>query len=355
MFPTFEDRLQATGRRPAGFDYLRICLATSVIFFHSFDLTHGYAVAVRDAGGLFRPFYVAILPMFFALSGFLIAGSLARSRTLISFLGLRVIRLAPALLVETVFSAIVIGLIFTVFPYKHYFLAPTFRSYFLNIVGDIHYNLPGVFLHLPFANIVNLQLWTIPWELRCYLTISAIALVGIARRKYAFLVCSVALNIVLFVHHAFMGVHQNDHTVGAAQFEGPLLVVAFLYGIAFFMLREKLPWNRGVFVGALVLALIVTSKKFGLWGDYASPLIFAYMTIFLGLAEPKRLKIVSSGDYSYGMYLYGFPIQQAAISVLGPIGLHWYVNSASPPPWRRCWPIAPGIWWKSTLSCYRKV
>ncbi|HEX5327955.1 MAG TPA: hypothetical protein VFW75_14905, partial [Acetobacteraceae bacterium] len=35
--------------------------------------------------------------------------------------------------------------------------------------------------------------------------------------------------------------------------------------------------------------------------------------------------IVSSGDYSYGMYLYGYPLQQAVASV-GPATHHWAIN-----------------------------
>jgi len=51
----------------------------------------------------------------------------------------------------------------------------------------------------------------------------------------------------------------------------------------------------------------------------------AYVTVYLGLLNPPRNKIVLSGDYSYGLYLYGFPIQQAFVSV-GPNLHHWYLN-----------------------------
>src|ERR1700761_8618139 len=118
---TLNDRLEATGGRPSGFDYMRIILAACVILFHSFDLSAGYNVALHDLHGLFRPIDALIVPMFFSLSGFLIAGSLERSRTLISFLGLRAIRLVPALLVETVLSAVLIGLLFSSMSYKEYF------------------------------------------------------------------------------------------------------------------------------------------------------------------------------------------------------------------------------------------
>jgi peptidoglycan/LPS O-acetylase OafA/YrhL len=50
------------------------------------------------------------------------------------------------------------------------------------------------------------------------------------------------------------------------------------------------------------------------------------VTVYLGLLEPPRSRLISSGDYSYGVYLYGFPVQQAVIATLGAAGLHWYIN-----------------------------
>ena len=54
--------------------------------------------------------------------------------------------------------------------------------------------------------------------------------------------------------------------------------------------------------------------------------VSAYLTVYLGLLEPPRLKVITSGDYSYGVYLYGFPVQQAMVATLGAAGMHWYIN-----------------------------
>ena len=61
-----------------------------------------------------------IVPMFFALSGFLVAGSFERSKTLITFLGLRVFRIVPALSVEVFLSAIILGSFFTTNDLRNY-------------------------------------------------------------------------------------------------------------------------------------------------------------------------------------------------------------------------------------------
>ena len=53
-----------------------------------------------------------------------------------------------------------------------------------------------------------------------------------------------------------------------------------------------------------------------------------YLTIYLGLLDPRRISLVAKGDYSYGLFLYGFPIQQATLAALGEPGRHWSVNLA---------------------------
>jgi hypothetical protein len=46
-----------------------------------------------------------------------------------------------------------------------YFKHIQFWRYLLNIIGHVHWQLPGVFTDVPFQNVVNGSLWTIPFEL----------------------------------------------------------------------------------------------------------------------------------------------------------------------------------------------
>jgi peptidoglycan/LPS O-acetylase OafA/YrhL len=180
------ERLDATKGRPTGFDYLRIILALGVIVAHAFPLSYGIQYAYQLERTPLGGFQAWIVPMFFALSGFLVAGSLERNPIGV-FVGLRVIRIAPALAVEVTLSALLLGPLLTTVPLAHYFADPKFRSYFLNMLGDIHYLLPGVFHSNPYPDIVNGQLWTVPVELRCYITLTILAILGIAQRRYLFL------------------------------------------------------------------------------------------------------------------------------------------------------------------------
>jgi peptidoglycan/LPS O-acetylase OafA/YrhL len=155
--------MRSAGPATAGFDYLRIGLATAVLTWHSIILSTGSAPLDRALwSGPFRFLPAAILPMFFALSGFLVSASLEQNR-LHHFLTLRALRIVPALAVVVGLSALVLGPVFTTLPLQRYFTSPEFGRFFLNIVGLVHVTLPGVFERNPDPRFIASQLWTIPF------------------------------------------------------------------------------------------------------------------------------------------------------------------------------------------------
>src|SRR5215468_2964959 len=182
MRSTIEERLLEADGRPSGFDYMRLALALAVFMLHIPATNFGDEVQNALFLHLWRPVSAIVLPMFFALSGFLVAGSLTRCKTLVSFLGLRVLRIVPALAAEVFLSGFILGALFTTLPLRRYFFSWGLLTYFLNIVGDVQFTLPGVFYSNPHAGVVNQQLWTVPWELDCYILLAVLALVGIVRK-----------------------------------------------------------------------------------------------------------------------------------------------------------------------------
>ncbi|MBK5653059.1 hypothetical protein QU42_24965 [Bradyrhizobium sp. UASWS1016] len=312
--PSLADQLALARNRPAGFDYMRIVLAATIIGLHSLNVTLGLGQALQVQSTL-RIGVAMILALFFALSGFLVTASLLRCKSLISFLGLRLLRIGPALAVETTLSAIIIGSLFTELPLAQYFADPKFHAYFLNIIGDIQYELPGVFLNNPLPKLVNCQLWTVPYELWCYVILALLAVTAIAFNRVAYLAFMVIAQIGLIGYD----IYRWD--VVPIQLRPHLLVFAFLAGVGFYLWRDKVPYNRTVCLFALVLcaAGMATGR-----GDALAPVPAAYVACYFGLMNPRRSWIVSSGDYSYGLYLYGFVIQQCA-AAFGPLQ-HWYLN-----------------------------
>lgn len=296
---------------------MRIGLAIMIVVWHTAATCYGLGAQAALSVGPTRPVWALLLPMFFALSGFLVSGSLERSRTLVSFLGLRVIRLVPALLVESLIAVIILGPLFTSLPLSEYFSSPVPYEYLGNIVGNIHYYLPGVFSNNPHAP-VNGQLWTLPYELKCYAAIAIFALLG-AYRVRTLMVAGCALFLAYAIYRTFT---EYQDAVGYGIVGGRSLVVAFLLGALFYRLRDMIPYSAvlGAISGLLAVILLSShdSAPFGIVPT-------AYLTVYLGLLNPPRSKMISSGDYSYGIFLYGFPIQQA-VSALFPNYRYWWFN-----------------------------
>ncbi len=312
------ENIRLTAGRSSGFDYLRLVLSISVVLLHSFPFSSGDAGSLDFIVPSLRPLCHLILPMFFGLSGFLVAGSLERSRTLISFFGLRVLRIVPALSIEITLSALILGPLFTNFTLHDYVADPQFRTYFLNIVGDIHFTLPGLFLHNPMPATVNWQLWTIPSELQCYAILGALAATGMMPRRILLLVVVIAGQAIWI----WAGLHRPTtmlafHNVASLS----VLCLCFLTGVTFYVWRDRVPLRLSLFLAAVAVGIVL---GFVPWGQLYLPLPAVYITLYLGFLDPPKLWIVRSGDYSYGIYLYGAPIQQVVAMV--PELRKWYWN-----------------------------
>jgi len=300
---------------------MRLILAIAVVAFH------GVPVAWGESGNaafwqspISVPFRL-VLPMFFALSGFLVMGSFERTRTLAMFFGLRLIRIFPALVVEVLLSAFLLGTIFTTLPLGDYFTDPLFFRYFLNMLGEPQYLLPGVFADNPLPDTVNGQLWTVPFELGCYLVLGLVGAVGLRNRPLLAPLAAIVVTLAYLAWRQYAGlplVPGTDRPVS-----GPLLIIAFLVGASLYLYRERIPlgpiggWGAGL--ASLILLANAHGSVIAIWP-------IAYFTVWLGTRNPRRLGFIKGADYSYGIFLYGFPIQQM-LAATGSWSHHPLVNA----------------------------
>jgi peptidoglycan/LPS O-acetylase OafA/YrhL len=339
-----------------GFDFLRLALAISIVSYHGIDVTQGKIATT----GLFGLFVESSLPMFFALSGFLVTAS-AQRLALPHFLVNRGLRIFPALLVEIFFSAVLLGAVCTSLPLAVYYTSKEFISYFLNVSGLIHYFLPGVFQDNPHKGVVNLSLWTVPWELFCYLIISVLILTGLIRRPRVILFGGMAAIIPPAVLYLLMLFANANHSAVASSmleqnlyYNSPDLslhdasvgrlakwlvltvcgwgfrvIPFFLSGCLLYTFRYRVPYHWGL--GTLLLALLLLGSL-AMPFEWDGPLLnlalcpaLTYLTVLVGLTRMPMLPVYRNGDYSYGIYLYGYPIQQVVV-LLGLDRLIWWQN-----------------------------
>jgi peptidoglycan/LPS O-acetylase OafA/YrhL len=336
---TIGDRLRVHDGVGPGFDFLRYSLAFSVVGWHSLPVAEG---ALADEAARATPlwfFRFAVVPLFFALSGFLITGSATRL-TLGNFLINRGLRIVPALVVEVLLSAFILGFVFTKLPAADYFNDVQFWRYLLNIIGYVHLQLPGVFTDIPFPNVVNGSLWTIPFELGCYLVMSILILTGGIRHLWVvasclgiFFVGSVLYKYTTLPNrlpYAAWRIMRFAFSNDGTFLSGPSLFPYFLSGSLFFLLRDRIPYDNRVLGVSTALLLTIPLAGNASWQDNtlvqaAASILLVYVLVFVGVSNLRPPSFLRYGDYSYGVYLYGFPIQQAIISVF-PNTNYWYLN-----------------------------
>ena len=294
------------------FDPMRLLAALAVVFSHAFPITCGSDDCEplhRFSKGQTTIGTIAV-GIFFVISGFLITRSFELGgRNLpgaLRFVRARVLRIFPALFVILLLLSFVLGPILSTFSIREYFSHSQVLSFFLVNASLIsfHDGLPGVFSHNPFPNSVDGSLWTLRYEVRCY---ALIFVLGISR-----LITSSVLAILFLAAlgvFAFLG-HES------------WFLTAFFLGGAFLYVRP-LPLDGRI--AMVCIAVIILSLYVGGF-QMIAPIFGTYLVIWLALSDSVRLpRLAKYGDYSYGVYIYAFPVQQMVAQFMAASGV-WYWN-----------------------------
>jgi peptidoglycan/LPS O-acetylase OafA/YrhL len=298
-----------------GFDVLRIGLALCILWFHSIQNSYGGKYSDHIPTYLY-PVILALLPMFFCLSGFLVTGSAVRTRSVPVFLTYRGLRIFPALTVEVALSAIVLGPLATTLPLTVYFTDRQFFEYFGNILSIIRYTLPGTFADNPVPNIVNVSLWTLRPEFYCYVVMAGLMLSGIVFNRiwytWMFALATAGLTVLNVM---------DGFGMPASTFPWHVILYYFFVGIAAFHWKEYIPLHFSLFVNAAVMSYFMLPVR---GFTYIAALPATYCIVYLGMLKTPRLPLLQNGDYSYGIYLFHFPIQQGLLHFF-PIFREWWL------------------------------
>nr|WP_316174493.1 MULTISPECIES: acyltransferase [unclassified Bradyrhizobium] len=306
-----QEVLDLNGGAFPGFDTLRLCLSLLVVLVHSFMLSYGMAGSRVLLNAPYIAVMLSLLPLFFALSGFLVAGSAFRLRDTGTFLLFRSLRIVPALAVEVTISALILGPLLTTRPLRDYFTNADFFSYFGNIIGRVRFTLPGVFEGLPLDRVVNGNVWTLKPEFFCY---ALMALLMVSRAAYS---RKLTTPLWLVVTVAMIVVNQATDAFVPDGYLGPtLLVYSFATGVVAFHWREHIKLNASL---ALLSAAAAYLLLLGPKNAFFSIPALTYLMIWIGA---QRLPS-TGGDYSYGIYLFSYPIQQTLVATFLPLREWW--------------------------------
>ena len=297
----------ALARRQDNFLLLRWLAASLVIYGHGPALSGGSGwpdlflwLGWGDYSGNLA------VDVFFVISGYMIAGSYLRRAHLGDFLWARVLRIYPAYIVCLLLCAFVLGTAFTVMPWKAYLAHHDVIHYVsknIELGKGLAWYLPGVFADNPLPGVINGSIWTLPAEIRMYLWVGAIGLLGILSRRW---LC----NLVLAALFAW-GLYDSARIPLLPLDSFVHLAAYFALGAFCFVNRHwlRFGWRWVIGFGLLAWALHATAFYPFAFGLALTSFVFAfaYATPWYGF---NRL-----GDYSYGLYLWGYPAQQVVAHI----------------------------------------
>ena len=319
--------------RDNNFNLLRFIAASMVLWGHSWAITS----AGNDplAAWFEVPAPHMAVDIFFAISGFLVTGSLLSRKNLLAFSFARIFRLVPGLFISTLITVFTIGLYFTTLPTNEYLQNPsTYQYIWINsTLLETQISIPGVFDAV--GGTVNGSLWTLPYEFKMYAILACIGLLIYVwpRLLPEFFAAIAVLSIALLASIGLMLVAYGPAPLAETLLENAILsdwrfFSMFFLGGSFFILRRFIPLNIFI-LGAIAIAVYV-SKKIYFTDTGNNCLFFGVYSLFLPYVVlyfaylPSRLlnKFNELGDYSYGIYMYAFPIQQSVLA-LGLASTPW--------------------------------
>ena len=192
--------------------------------------------------------------------------------------------------------------------------------------------LPGVFEHNPSGNHVNVSLWTLRHEVFCYI---AILLVIVSMRRFSkFFVGALAAGLVVLAIPtcAAFAIEEIEHLRSALSVkvdvayifaQGMTVIPFFFVGSLLYYLRDCIPVSFAGFVVSVIgmVAIIRYTEIFPLF-----PFALGYATIYVGFFPNPVFEHFKVNDYSYGIYIFAFPIQQTLVTFF-PTGMTWWANA----------------------------
>ncbi len=290
----------ASGRN--NFNLMRLIAACMVIYGHAWAITGASGGDLFAQWTGFRFAGAIAVDMFFVISGFLVAASLERN-TMRGYLIARALRILPALLVCIALTACVLGPLLTA-AHGYWRHADTWHYVAVNAaLWKSAFTLPGVFETLP-NHVVNGSLWTLPIEAKLYLALLIASLCGLlAPKRYTPLWALALASAGMLV---WIRPQLPQYLVDLLN-----CTAFFITGTLCWVQRDRIRlslWPLLALLGFLIVAMFLQSPTWR-YAMYFSLLVYGSVM----LAFVPRLPIIRRNDLSYGVYLYGWPMQQLAM------------------------------------------
>lgn len=298
---------------------IRLVLASLVIFDHAFPLGGFGADPIKVLTQGQASLGSLAVAGFFAISGYLIAKS-GTSGDVVQFMWRRTLRIFPAYWLVLLVTAFIVAPLIWTFGYGRAFVeyftpggpVTYFAANFTLTIGTygIHDLLATT---TPYglqvgASVFNGSIWTLIYEWNCYLIIAVLVLFGVMRSARII----VPLITVFFFLAQVIAIVDFTAVAGLlprlADINTISLGFTFMLGATIAVYSKQIPYdNRLGILAGIVMLVTLRVGGFSTIGTIAG----AYFVLYLAARLPSSVQwIGKKNDYSYGVYIYGFLVQQ---------------------------------------------
>ncbi|WP_066715067.1 acyltransferase family protein [Clostridium sp. Marseille-P299] len=317
---SFEDKYNYKNN---SMDIIRLILAVIVLYGHTYPVLYGPTLSSPTGAKDFLAIFsreqigsgsVAVY-MFFIISGFLITQSMMNSKSNKDYIIKRGLRIFPALFFSLVLSVFILGPIVSELDFIEYLrTGDPFKYLFYNVTFGIfgfHYSLADVFSKNPFPSSINASMWTLPYEVACYFFIMFISTYSVLKKRERMKLIYIISLLLVFYNIRFgkapIIIDDVFWLFGTSRVNSLIeLGYYFIAGSMIYCYKDKIKYNKNIFL--LFTILLILSARYG-YVKYSLLLLLPYVTMYICLLRPF-MNIKKYGDWSYGIYIYAFPIQQ---------------------------------------------
>jgi peptidoglycan/LPS O-acetylase OafA/YrhL len=220
---------------------------------------------------------------------------------------------------------------YIIYYYKFNSSALLRRYHLKGILLDVHFHLPGVFINNLGDTGVNGSLWTLPVEFTMYLVILCLGFIGLKKRRWL-LVLLASICIAFFVNTNY-GVDTTliNNSIEISGFKSLLsgllingdITILFLIGGLLYLYKDRVIYNQYLFfILSFIWIISLTSNYIKLTNFLCLP----YIVISLAFVPSNILPKVSNyGDFSYGLYIYSFVVQQTILHYIPQLNFRPYL------------------------------
>ncbi len=325
---TIDDALKG---RDNNFNLVRFLAAFAVLFDH---------ISLASLGpGVHKPVFEQMFGMslsdlavnvFFVLSGFLVTKSLVTRSDVVSYVTARFMRLVPGFAVMVAVVTVGLGLYFTSLAPLAYLTSEQTIVYWIGttLTFTEFGSLPGVYGGNPLPSVANAAIWTLKYEVIAYVALLGLWGVGILQRRALFAFLGSVFVVIALVLIQQPGVHFSPHSMGGAAWASLVRFgLCFFVGAFFYCYRNKISLSGPLaIVGLAASYLVIDLHTY----EVVSIVSTGYAVMWVSLVPAGRIRLYNSiGDYSYGIYIWHWPVLQSLIASQPDASFGWLFATTS--------------------------